>query len=210
MRASRLIVVSVLSVALSSGVGSCSPSSIGGEVESSAPVAPVTTPSPTATTIQTSVPDVIGMNAEQAIDTIELMGLKADVDGGGRIVIIKSNWTVVETKPAPEAVINAEDTVTLVVEKQSDEDDDARLTKTDDGLTSGMAMTVCTRAGSEQFPYGFEVEGFGGHIEVRRDSIYIDVEVAVTNESNATRTTHMECTVSGSDDRPKIDDLLVY
>lgn len=209
MRVIRPLAVSLLTVALSVSAGSCSALKSGAEsskpqTEQSTPA----TPTPSMPPEQTMMPDVIGMNAEQAIDTVELLGLEVDLDAG-RLVLIKKNWTVTASDPAPETMVDLGTTVTLTVEKLSQDDDEA-LRTTDDGLTQGMAMTVCTRAGEEQFPYGFDVKGFGGHIEVSPESIYLDVEVQVTNESNATRTTSMECTVSGSDERPKLDDFLVY
>lgn len=68
-------------------------------------------------------------------------------------------------------------------------------------------MTVCTRAGKAQFPGGFDIKTLGGVIEVSPESIYIDVEVEVV-EDDATRTAHMECTVSGTDNRPTLRGLV--
>lgn len=169
----------------------------------------IVTPEPAATSQQQSmVPDVVGMNADQASDTLELMGLEVDLDAD-RWVLVKSNWTVTKSDPAPETKVDFGSTVTLTVEKLSEDSEDEDLRVTDDGLTQGMAMTVCTRAGNEQFPGGFDIKAIGGVIDVSHESIHIDVEVEVV-EGSATRTTHMECTVSGTDDQPTLSDFLVY
>lgn len=154
------------------------------------------------------VPDVLGMNAEQAADTLDSMGFEVELDAD-RWVLVKSNWTVTESNPEPDTMVDFGSTVTLTVEKLSDVDEEETLRVTDEGLTQGMAMTVCTRAGKTQFPEGFDIKGFGGSIEVIPESIYIDVEVEVS-EVGVSRTTHMECTVSGTDDKPKLEDFLVY
>ncbi|WP_188436409.1 PASTA domain-containing protein [Microbacterium murale] len=157
------------------------------------------------------MPDVIGMNAAQAIDAVELMGLEVDLDGGRRPVIIKKNWTVTASDPAPESLVEFGSTVVLTVEKiDEDADKEQTLRETDEGLTKAMAVVICTRAGEQQFPYGFDMKSFGAHLEVRHDEIYIDSEVEVTNEANAARATNMECTVSGTDDKPTLEDFLVY
>lgn len=212
MRTIRPLAAALLALALSVGAGSCS--SLSGQGDSrpapSQGESTASTPDQSAPAEQSIVPDVRGMNAAQAIDAMELVGLKVNLEAG-RLVVIKSNWTVTASDPAPETRVDFGTTVALTVEKISDDDkSDETLRVTDDGLTQGAAMTSCTRAGNEQFPYGFDIKGQGGIIEVSRQSIYIDVQVDVTNESNATRSTSMECTVSGTDERPKLESFLVY
>ena len=152
------------------------------------------------------------MNAADAKDALELLGFEVEFDSGGKLVIVKSNWTVSGMDPAPDSIAPVGSTVTLTVAKEAGSDDeDEELKETAAGLSQGMAMTVCTRAGKEQFPYGFDVKALsGGTIDVTEDTIYIDVEVGVTNAAGAEKRTSMECTVGGSDGNPELVSFLVY
>lgn len=160
-----------------------------------------------------TVQDVTGMNAADAIDALELLGLEVELDAGGKLVLVKSNWTVTGMDPAPGSIVEVGSTVTLTVSKeagaQDDEEEERRTTAA--GLTQGMAMTVCTHAGEDAHPYGFDVKALsGGFIDVTEETVYIDVTVEVTNAAGASRVTTMECTVGGSDQAPQVVDFFVY
>lgn len=83
---------------------------------------------------------------------------------------------------------------------------------TPSGLTWGTATVACDRAGSSMNPYGFKVSWTTGGInsEVRGDEYHLKAEVRVTNASNATEKTVVECVVSGTRDNPKVESLHVY
>lgn len=83
---------------------------------------------------------------------------------------------------------------------------------TPSGLTWGTATVACDRAGASMHPYGFKVSWTMGGIssEVRGNEYHLKAEARVTNASNATAETVVECVVSGTRDNPKVESLHVY
>lgn len=84
------------------------------------PVAPVEqAPDP----VKVPMPDVIGMNLQDAQDLIQESGVffsrSEDATGAGRLQVIDSNWTVVAQTPAPGELIGEGDAV-LSVTKNTD------------------------------------------------------------------------------------------
>ena len=66
----------------------------------------------------TAVPALVGQRLDRALDRLEGIGLKADVQGGGLFgVLDESGWTVVEQNPSPGARLRQGDTVTLHVDR---------------------------------------------------------------------------------------------
>jgi PASTA domain-containing protein len=70
-----------------------------------------------------ALPDVVGQNAKTASEQLQQLGVTnvelASATPEYQLVIVRSNWTVVSTSPAPCAVINPSDHVVLKVTKPS-------------------------------------------------------------------------------------------
>ena len=66
----------------------------------------------------TAVPALVGQRLDRALDRLESVGLKADVQGGGLFgVLDESGWTVVDQDPSPGARLHQGDTVRLQVDR---------------------------------------------------------------------------------------------
>jgi hypothetical protein len=70
-----------------------------------------------------ALPDVVGQNAKTASEQLLQLGLTnvelSSANPEYQLVIVRSNWTVVSTSPAPCAVVNPYDHVVLKVAKPS-------------------------------------------------------------------------------------------
>ena len=98
-------------------------------VNPAAPAAPVAPAEPVAPVeqapapVKVPMPDVVGMNLQDAQDLIQESGVffsrSEDATGAGRLQVIDSNWTVVAQTPAPGELIGEGDAV-LSVTKNTD------------------------------------------------------------------------------------------
>lgn len=80
------------------------------------------------------------------------------------------------------------------------------------GMTAGRAKVACERYAESAYPYGFDPHWILGLIASRAegDAWFLKADVDVTNEFGAERSTVVECTVSGTDSAPNIDQFEVY
>jgi hypothetical protein len=94
------------------------------QAPSAAPPTSVKCPTPTAGPLTNiALPDVVGQNAKTATEQLLRLGLTnvelSSANAEYQLVIVRSNWTVVSTSPAPCAVVNPHDHVVLKVTKPS-------------------------------------------------------------------------------------------
>jgi PASTA domain-containing protein len=70
-----------------------------------------------------ALPDVVGQNAKTATEQLQLLGLAnvelSSANPAYQMVIVRSNWTVVSTSPAPCTPVKPNDHVVLKVTKPS-------------------------------------------------------------------------------------------
>jgi hypothetical protein len=66
----------------------------------------------------TAVPALVGERLDRALDHLQAVGLKADVQGGGLFgVLDESDWTVVDQDPSAAARLHQGDTVRLQIDQ---------------------------------------------------------------------------------------------
>ncbi|GAB3566430.1 PASTA domain-containing protein [Amycolatopsis endophytica] len=105
-----------------------SPTTPGGQTESSAPApsssAPGTSASASASAELITVPDVSGMNHQEAQDTMQAAGLyhlrEVDGKGLGRMLVVDSNWVQTGQEPPAGTKVPADTTITLTAIKYTD------------------------------------------------------------------------------------------
>ncbi|RJQ69202.1 PASTA domain-containing protein [Pseudonocardiaceae bacterium YIM PH 21723] len=85
------------------------------------PQAPATTTVPTTAAAQLSLPDVVGSNAEVAMDRLHRTGFKhvtfGSADPKAKVVVLPANWTVVGMEPAAGSNLEVKAAVVLKVVK---------------------------------------------------------------------------------------------
>lgn len=90
------------------------------EVASSAPPAEA----PTAAPETFAMPDVVGINLQEAQDSLQSLGSyfmdQEDASGEGRVQLVDSNWTVCTQEPAPGTEVPIEATVMLAAVKDDE------------------------------------------------------------------------------------------
>ncbi len=117
-------------VVLLAVVGACGTSPVrpGGETASSSP-APVSAPESAARTSAgaaelITVPDVSGLNHQQAQDTMQAAGLynlrEVDGKGLGRMLVVDSNWVQVGQDPPAGTKVTPGTVITLTAVKYTD------------------------------------------------------------------------------------------
>ena len=83
--------------------------------------ATVSVPATAAHSVTIKVPDVSGMNHQDAQDAMQAAGLynlrEVDSSGKKRVMIIDRNWCQTGQDPKPGAVVSADTVVTLLADK---------------------------------------------------------------------------------------------
>jgi hypothetical protein len=185
------------------------------------------------------VPDVGGMTATTAQNTLENAGFEVELEADKGFVMDPSNWEVVTQ--APNAGVDAKDgdTITLSVSKPEAEptpEPTVEVTSTakaapvapvapvtpvapagpaapaePEALTSGMAMTVCDRMGKEQAPYGWDADFILDGTRMQQDGgWFLKAGVDITNAYDAEGRFTVECFVTGTEDSPTVETFNVY
>jgi hypothetical protein len=181
-----------------------------------------------------AVPDVSGMNAAEAQNTLENAGFEVDLEADSGFVLKSSNWDVVAQVPNAGVDAKDGDTITLSVSKQDVETSaeqmetatptpepaavapvvpDAPVAPAEDSgaLTRGMAITVCDRLGKENAPYGWDADFLLDGTAIEQDGgLFLKAGVDVTNAYDAEGRFTVECFVTGTQDAPVIESFDVY
>lgn len=179
------------------------------------------------------VPDVAGMTATTAQNTLENAGFEVDLEADKGFVLAPSNWEVVTQVPNAGVDAKDGDTITLSVSKPEAEPEPepsveaAPTTEAapaspvapvapaapaePEALTSGMAMTVCDRMGKEQAPYGWDADFILDGTRMQQDGgWFLKAGVDITNAYDAEGRFTVECFVTGTEDSPNIETFNVY
>jgi hypothetical protein len=177
-----------------------------------------------------AVPDVGGMTATTAQNTLENAGFEVELEADKGFVMDPSNWEVVTQ--APNAGVDAKDgdTITLSVSKQEAEsvaEPTGEATPAaeaapvapaapaepaePEALTAGMAMTVCDRMGKEQAPYGWDADFILDGTRMQQDGgWFLKAGVDITNAYDAEGRFTVECFVTGTEDSSTVETFNVY
>ncbi|MEQ6898972.1 PASTA domain-containing protein [Microbacterium sp. KR10-403] len=211
-------VIGIVAVFILGGVGSAL--GLGGDPEAGP------TPSETATASADAIeiPDVAGKPADEARDALTDAGLIATLDGGDSIVVKASNWDVETIDPAAGTKVDAHSVVTLHVVKateriaQEEAARDAEQAKKDAEHNSApvdkdTARAVCDARAASEFPYGAKLHWVTGVLAEKQtdDGWFLKVEATVENAyGNKAKGVNIECSVSGTNGAPSMDEFNAY
>lgn len=175
------------------------------------------------------VPDVAGMTATTAQNTLENAGFEVDLEADKGFVLDPSNWEVVTQVPNAGVDAKDGDTITLSVSKPEAEPSVEAAPTTEaapaspaapaapaapaepEALTTGMAITVCDRMGKENAPYGWDADFILDGTSIEQDGgIFLKAGVDITNAYDAEGRFTVECFVTGTEDSPNIETFNVY
>jgi hypothetical protein len=180
-----------------------------------------------------AVPDVGGMTAATAQNTLENAGFEVELEADKGFVLDASNWEVVTQVPNAGVDAKDGDTITLSVSKPEAEpvaEPTAAVAPTaeaapvapvapaapaapaePEALTSGMAMTVCDRMGKEQAPYGWDADFILDGTRMQQDGgWFLKAGVDITNAYDAEGRFTVECFVTGTEESPNVETFNVY
>jgi len=176
------------------------------------------------------VPDVAGMTATTAQNTLENAGFEVELEADKGFVMDPSNWEVVTQVPNAGVDAKDGDTITLSVSKPEADpvaEPTPAATPTaeaapvapvapaapaePEALTSGMAMTVCDRMGKEQAPYGWDADFILDGTSIEQDGgWFLKAGVDITNAHDAEGRFTVECFVTGTEESPVVETFNVY
>lgn len=170
-----------------------------------------------------NVPDVVGMQGDEASDALEEAGFEVKLDAGEEAVWMPSNWIVESQSPSAGTEGGDGDEVVLKVSKpapapveEAPAEEPAPVTPapasaTSLGLTVGFAITACDNAGKNNAPYGWNADFIlDGTHEIRADDIFLKAGVDITNAYNAEGRFTVECVVGGTNEAPVVTSFNVY
>lgn len=180
-------------------------------------VVPTETSSPDAVQ-QVIIPEnIVGMKGDDAWMTLYDLGLEVE---WSEDVWIESNWTVETSYPKPGEYAAVGSTVLLKVYKVEDIISDsggeppAGEETTTGGLEAFWGWDACERYGENQYRYGFTLHYILGVIaeryEAAEDEWFLKASATITNEYGADFSATVECSVTGSNDSPIVNEFLVY
>ena len=150
----------------SSKSGSTSSASQSAASSSASSAEPVASSSESAQAVAT-VPNLVEMSCEDAVNALEALGLKAEpISDSGKMVLNYSNWVVVEQNPAEGETLDSGETVKLKVTKGKADSEDIEV--------PDLVGKDCGEANSDLEFIGLEAE------------ISSDSGKAVINKSNWT------------------------
>lgn len=157
------------------------------------------------------VPDVAGLDGAKAKELLESLGFKVKFDGGGKAVIVKSNWQVVGTDPAFDSNAKFGSTITVKVKKK--EAAPVVVERTSGGVEVVDAMVACERYAESQFIYGVKVHSILGVMaqRIENDQWFIKTEITPKNEfGTEMKGFVMECYVAGTEASPEVTSFYAY
>ena len=176
-----------------------------------------------------AVPDVVGMQADQARNILEDAGFDVELDTDAW-VLMESNWTV-DTQ-SPKAGTKAPDGSTVAVkvskrveaeqpeEPEPTEETESETPPTDpvdtsdetaSGLSFPYAMTTCDQVGLDASTYGWNADFLmDGTHQMQGDAWFLQAGVTITNEYGTEGRYTVDCLVGGSDETPVVVSFNVY
>ena len=150
---------------------------------------------------KTEIPDVIGMTADKAEDTLKEAGftnIKLQGENGAEVTDPKT-WVVTYQSPMEET--------------KAKEDAEKTKKKLSKKLDNVSAWVAAEEYGQAEYPYGFDLHSALGVVAeeaVDENTWYLKASCDVTNEYGAEKKMTCEAHVTGTSKSPKVISFVVY
>lgn len=164
---------------------------------------------------KTEIPDVIGMTADKAEDTLKEAGftnIKLQGENGAEVTDPKT-WVVTYQSPMEETKAKEDEEMLLTCQSPDMAQAEKTKKKLSKKLDNVSAWVAAEEYGQAEYPYGFDLHSALGVVAeeaVDENTWYLKASCDVTNEYGAEKKMTCEAHVTGTSKSPKVISFVVY